>query len=534
MQEIELKFLVSQARLKGLLRQVKIKSSQTMMLSAHYYDTPKQALAKQGIGLRIRREGDQWVQTIKAGGDGIAARLEHNATLDNAQVQMMLENDTLMPDLTLYQDTEIAPLLRTLDLKKLSKDLKRQYVTDVERITRLIKSSEKSVAASDDNSNEVSVIEVAYDYGSVIHGKDDRRSQSIHEVEFELVSGQIDFLFTIAKIWCKHHKLCLSTVTKAERGGLLINAQAHSPAVSAQYHPLDVNQDINVPAFIRAVVHNCLLQILPNSSAIVDGSEDHDHIRQLAIGTQRLRAALIAFERFSDQLNPEWLPILKQTANLLKNYHDVVCLTATNELEPQTAEASLVNWTPEIERLRIKPIDAVSANDFQLALLELIAFTMSAVAQESQAHKLAIDELAEVLTKQQGKLTKAERKLAQHKSAKSETDNSQNSATKSLQSSEELEQKLSCEIYKMLYISEFASALYATKKTKRWLKRLTKAQQAFEIYLNDQHYYQYHRQKAKTDHHASYGTGWFAAQRITSEKRYKKRLVKALKSKTFW
>ena len=54
MQEIELKFLIPEARLTGLLRQAKVKSSQTIQLAAHYYDTPKQALAKAGIGLRIR------------------------------------------------------------------------------------------------------------------------------------------------------------------------------------------------------------------------------------------------------------------------------------------------------------------------------------------------------------------------------------------------------------------------------------------------------------------------------------------------
>ena len=79
MQEIELKFLVPESRLKGLMRQVKVKSSQVTQLAAHYYDTPDQQLAQAGIGLRIRKEGDTWVQTIKAGGDGIAARLEHNA-----------------------------------------------------------------------------------------------------------------------------------------------------------------------------------------------------------------------------------------------------------------------------------------------------------------------------------------------------------------------------------------------------------------------------------------------------------------------
>ena len=46
MQEIELKFLVPESRLKGLMRQAKVKSSQVTQLAAHYYDTPDQQLAQ--------------------------------------------------------------------------------------------------------------------------------------------------------------------------------------------------------------------------------------------------------------------------------------------------------------------------------------------------------------------------------------------------------------------------------------------------------------------------------------------------------
>ena len=62
-------------------------------------------------------------------------------------------------------------------------------------------------------------VEMAYDYGEIIHGNDDTQRDAIQEIEFELISGDIDFLFATAKTWCKRYKLCLSTVTKAERGG---------------------------------------------------------------------------------------------------------------------------------------------------------------------------------------------------------------------------------------------------------------------------------------------------------------------------
>jgi inorganic triphosphatase YgiF len=127
---------------------------------------------------------------------------------------------------------------------------------------------------------------MAYDYGEIIHGTDDTQRDAIQEVEFELIAGELDFLFTTAKTWCQRHKLCLSTVTKAERGGLLIKGQNYSSASAADLSTLSINKKITMPAFLRAVVHNCLLQILPNSSAIVAGSKDDSHLLKPLIASQ--------------------------------------------------------------------------------------------------------------------------------------------------------------------------------------------------------------------------------------------------------
>lgn len=552
MQEIELRFLVPQARLKGLMRQVKVKSSEVTLMSAHYFDTPKQELAKHGIGLRIRREGDEWVQTIKARGDGIAARLEHNMILDNEQVAAMLRTDSLLPDLSIYQESAIAPALADFKLKKLAKKLTRQYVTDVERTTRLLVDEDKK--DDSDKQDKASSIEVAYDYGKIIHGDDESRTQSIQEIEFELVSGELDFLFTTAKVWCKRYKLCLSTVTKAERGGLLINGFDYSPAVRANVKQLAFEQDISMPAFLRAAVHNCLLQILPNSSAIADGSDDLEHVLQLRIGLQRLRTALKAFKKFSEQLNPEWLAILKQTASLLGDYRQIAYLSGDIEPRLQHSGAPKVDWSAENNQIKIKPIDAVRANDFQLTLLELIDFTMSDATLEAKADKKAKDKLAKVLSKQHIKLLEAahdfedlgfvnkdakESEFVENKANSNENNDSNNSGNLTndaddLQTAAQTQHKLRRQIKKMRYISEFAAPLYSKKKTKRWLKRLKKAQQVLGESIDNNHYQHYYQQKSSTDANALYGAGWFAAQLKADTKRCKKRLDKMQDATSFW
>lgn len=546
MQEIELKFLVPESRLKGLMRQAKVKSSEVTQLAAHYYDTPDQQLAQAGIGLRIRKEGDTWVQTIKAGGDGIAARLEHNAVLDNEQVQAMLDNNELMPDLTIYKNTSIAPALANFKLKKLTKKLTRLYVTDVERTTRLL------IDDSDEAANNQ--IEMAYDDGGIIHGNDDDKRDAIQEIEFELVSGDIDFLFATAKTWCKRYKLYLSTVTKAERGGLLITEQTHSPAVNADLKQMTINKKTSLPAFIRAAVHNCLLQILPNSSAIVAGSKEDEHILQLYIGIARLTAALQMLADYSDEVNPEWLLILNQTARLLDGYHELGYIASHIEPNLQRHGAPIVDWTADIDALKTTPKDAVSANDFQLTLLELIAFTMSDPSIEPRADKRVIDKLANTLSNQYAKFANAAHNLQSNHHSGSNITKSENDNIKGIDSADDDSQTIGSdsvnlasldvenpiheqalhELHHQLeilhYGSEFAAPLLdkkkSKKKTKRMLKRLLKAKKDVAQYRNHAQYQQRYQLKSLTNTNACYGAGWFAAMLIRDQKHAEKRLAK--------
>lgn len=518
MQEIELKFLVPESRLKGLMRQAQVKSSQVTQMAAHYYDTSDQQLAQAGIGLRIRQEGDAWVQTIKAGGDGIAARLEHNATLDNEQVQAMLDNNELMPDLSIYKDTSIATALAEFKLKKLAKKLTRLYVTDVERTTRLL--------AEDNSDKVVNNVEMAYDYGEIIHGTDDTQRDAIQEIEFELISGDVDFLFSTAKSWCQRHKLCLSTVTKAERGGLLIKGQKYSPATAADFSALNIDKKTSMPAYLRAVVHNCLLQILPNSSAIVAGSKDNQHLLQLSIGIERLHTALQAFDNFSDETKPEWLAILQLTAISLNEYRQLDYLNAHVEPRLQQYGAPIVDWTADIDALKVTPMAAISANDFQIMLLELIAFTMSDSSLEPQADKLAINKLEKILVKYHEKLLKAEQDL---EDSYSESDSEiQNEALIKIL------HKLYAYLKDLRYISELIASLYSKKKTKRWLKRIIKAQKTLGKQLDMTDYQQLYQNKASSDSAALYAAGWLNAALIPTEKDTEKRLDKFYACSVFW
>ena len=99
---------------------------------------------------------------------------------------------------------------------------------------------------------------------------------------------------------------------------------------------------------------------------------------------------------------------------------------------------------------------------------------------------------------------------------------------------DELHQQLTA----LLYISEFAAPLLdkkkLKKKTKRWLKRLVKAQTALDQYRNHITYQQCYQLKSETDSNALYGAGWFAAMLTRDRKRSEKRLAKVIDSSIFW
>lgn len=492
MQEIELKFLVPVYKLEALKRQVDIKSSVTSQLAAHYFDTPNNTLASSGMALRIRKEGDVWVQTLKTSGDGMASRGEQNNILDKQMAEEAADNGSLYPDLSLYDDLPLAHSVSKPDAKRQSKSnkqtktdnqsttLNRQYVTDVKRTTRLIK-------------KDGGIIEVAYDEGKVHHGQDEQITQPIHEIEFELVEGDTSFLFETAQVWCRRYNLCISTVTKAERGGLLLEDKEFADATKADLKQLNVDKKMSKPQFMRAVVHNCLLQILPNASAIAAGSLDGNHVHQLRVGLRRLRTALKFFDGFSEQINPEWQSIIKQTFSLLGEYRDLEVLETKTQPWLESLGGPYVDWSDERDNLKVKPLDAVRANDFQITLLEMIAYTMSPAAEDSANHDGPAKEATSIiLNKLYKKISKA----------------SDNFVSISIEEQHDVRKRLKS----LRYISEFVRPMYKKKKTKKFLQYLEPAQEILGDYNDNIIGHQFYLDKTELEPNAWFAVGYFSAQ----------------------
>lgn len=479
MEEVELKFFVCPERIKGLMRQTNIKSANTTRLIAHYFDTAHQHLSQAGAALRIRLEHDQWIQTLKTSGDGICSRLEHNAKLPIQNSNN--GSNSLTPDLSLYRNTPIGDVLADILSMSLDDDssvsqLQKQYSTDITRITRLIQ-------------QEDNIIEVALDKGYVQHGQDDGQKQYLHEIEFELIAGDQHFLFDTAKTWCKRYDLTLCSITKAQRGQLILDGQSYphpyQTDLSALQHKIDKHTSLE--AWIKIVIHECLLQILPNVSAIYEGSDDGEHVHQLRVGLRKLRTLLKFFSKKIKDIPAHWKTELKYTFCQLGCYRDYDVLTS--EIQPKLEQqgAAHIEWTYD----DITPKACVSANAFQLTLLELIEFVITPVEKKHQTAAKPV--IAKILKKQ-----------FQHI-----VNQSHHFQTLSIDEQHQLRKDLK----NIRYLSEFALPYFKYRKVKKFLKNIKPIQKQLGNY-NDCCFAQaYYQKKAQTHHDALFAVGWLQSQK---------------------
>lgn len=502
MHELELKFSVPNFTQVALDKQMSHKTAQRERLSAYYFDTPEHDLAKHGIALRIRYEDNQWVQTLKTQGDGVAKRVELNNILELTSTPSDIDLTSLSINLALIDNGMVSKqLAQIMPIEQLQAALVIQYYTDIERTSRIIKKN-------------TSRIEIAYDRGivGILASKTTDNSKTsplkqydIHEIEFELLEGNVNDLVDVAKTWCKRYKLYLSTITKAHRGNLLLANQTFAPPTKADLSLLNLDKNVSQFDFLQQVVNNCLAQILPNASAISEGSLDGNHVHQLRVGIRRLRTALKTFKNFAAhanyQIDPNCITVLKQTFGILGEYRDREILKFKTQPMLEAQGSPHVEWSTDVG---IMPIDAVRANDFQIVLLDLIALThlpISITEKINQSSK-AKPILAKKLEKLFNTIVKA----------------SDNFAQLDVEQQHDIRKDLKT----LRYVSEFAAPLFKgnskIKKGKKqtrldaFLRYLEPAQAVLGDYNDNVVGHAYYQQKATQDPKALFAVGWFGGQ----------------------
>lgn len=485
MTEFELKFQVPPERADAVQATVARGEVERTHLRARYFDTPDEALVRAGIALRLRQEGEHWVQTAKGPGIGFE-RLEHNVPA--------LEGANARPDVRLHDSHPIGERLHAA-LAGAASGLQPVFETDVERLSR-------TVAASG------AEVEIAFDRGEIRAGN---RAVPVLEVEFELKRGTPAALVELAQQWSREHGLWLDPLPKAGMGWRLARNEGQAPATQAARV-----EDAGTPTALAAsVLGAALRQILANAREIAAGSDEDAHVHQLRVGIRRLRTAL----RELDALHPlqtlraEVEPPLHALFRTLGEHRDRATLVPRLREEAGAAGGPALFWQPELPAIGA----AVRECEVQRALVRLVGFVQElAQARDDGDLKAARKAVASRLGKLHRKLLRAGRRF---ESLAPEDRHAERKRLKRLR-----------------YLAELTRPLFAGRAVDDYvgaLKRLQDALGAYQDAVAGRALFARHAEHGEPG--AWFAAGWLAAREETLAKDCERACRKtARKAREYW
>lgn len=267
---------------------------QARQLYNQYYDTEARDLAQAKVALRLRKDGEQLIQTLKSRGHSVAGLSERNEWdwyLDRAGLDLDKLDDSCWP-------ASLAELDKQL--------LKPIFSTDFLRQRREIAWGRGKTRV---------VIEAALDLGLVIAGE---QQEEICELELELRQGEASALLQLASELASELPLMPCDISKAERGYRLFDAASYCLTLPAPTLHAEQALDQAIPAIGW--------YLLGNSQRL---AEQYRH-------TGRWR------------LLQDWFACLVDLRALLGSLGQAAPRSSSSELR-QTLDALLNDWRPQLQ-----------------------------------------------------------------------------------------------------------------------------------------------------------------------------------------
>ncbi|NYT79980.1 CYTH and CHAD domain-containing protein [Alcaligenaceae bacterium] len=487
--ERELKLHVPNGSREALEVELLRSGGSVIPLRARYFDTDDRQLARADIALRLRLEGKQWVQTIKAPGPDELSRLEFNHPRPGPEL-----------DLSVYRGTGLESTLR-----ELGPSLRMRYETDVKRIALRMDTGS-------------GVVELACDNGLI---KADGLELPVHELELEQISGEAKNIFVLGQYWLEKYGLILDLRSKAERGDALARIAMERKAGKrpgtgkltapearqllkprrAEHPRLDGAPAM--AAIYRQSASECLSQIIRNACFLA-GVDKHagtsvltiDYVHQLRVGIRRLRSCRRLFGK--------WIPIddgaciqeLKAFFKQLGNERDgdVVRLSVTPRLLEAGMPALDLPLTAGRSRRGATSRRLAAGSAFQACLLALL---QELITEEDE-------------TRDGAPSGKPARKLARRLNKWLDRLCSDGEHFLTLSSETQHDQRK--KVKRLRYCLDFTAPLFAEKRFKRVHDALTAAQQTLGD-LNDLYVAQDYYVELAAEHPAAlFALGWLAAR----------------------
>lgn len=318
-------------------------------LSSAYYDTIDGALAAQGLSLRLREEGADLVQAIKAKSEDATRRLEFETFLNCASDFPVATGDEDIDRLISDHRDRLLPLAKTI----------------VDRWATVIRFKGAE-------------IEIAVDLGSAeaLDGEGRACSGALAELELELVSGEPAAVFDFARLLVVNAPLRFSTVSKLEAA--LAQLPGADPVGKAARVSLD--PDMSAGDVLAMSLSACAARASSLQGALVDLRRT-EGVHQMRVVLRRLRAMERIYrrhlksreiadlanraKRFASGLGParDWDVFLGET------------LPAALEVDYAPESLRALKATAEVRRAEgwAKAVAIISSPEFTRFLIDLAA-----------------------------------------------------------------------------------------------------------------------------------------------------------------
>lgn len=434
MRELEIRFHVPSASLLALRQELRRHGARSSRVSTHYFDTPADVLDSQRLSLRLCKQGQRWFQTLQFERGGSLGRVEHDVALRVPPGTMPVL------ELVHHDGTEAGARLRESLGGAGAGELVERFTADVTRLACRL-------------SLPGATVEAALDIGLLRAGE---RQAPICELELAYRSGDSAPLFALAQLWRRHGGLWLDARSKPSRGTLLAKGLDGGTPVRGRA-PMQL-RDMDGSRLLRAVMQPVLEQVLASASDLAAGGSAPESLHQLRVGLRRLRTALRELQSLAEGVDPGWEPVLRAAFAQLGAIRDDQAVAAAVRPLLERANAPKLVWSPV--DAAADPGAIVRADTFQDTLLDLLRWVQSESIAIVPAHGpgRVRHDVAERLSRLHRQVTRGGKVFEQLPQAQ------QHQVRKRLK--------------RLRYLAEFVGELWPRKAVRRYLRRLSPAQDA--------------------------------------------------------